>query len=142
VADSDGDGLSDCFERNVLGTDPNTRDTDGDGLIDGEEQWLRTNILTPNSDGDDIGDLEETQFGGNVGRNPRSFDGGPEKPTIQVPTGPENPQIEPDLDLSPPGTTPQAVLADPGADTYAAESSYGADATETPYDDTDGEVVV
>ena len=35
--DSDGDGLSDCDEKNVHGTDPNNPDSDGDGLTDGEE---------------------------------------------------------------------------------------------------------
>ena len=200
--DSDGDGLSDAFEVNVLGTDPHKRDTDGDGLSDlrekdfgtnprmfdtdgdgvgdgrevtvgtdpsmvdtdgdgisdrdeiiagtasapdadhdgvadwvqsvrdadmdhdglsdGEEQWLRTNILSPNSDGDDLNDLDETRFGGDLGRNPRSFDGGPERPVIQIPQGPENPQITPDLDTSPPGTMPQAMVEEPAPDVAVA----------------------
>ncbi|NOR40498.1 MAG: hypothetical protein GQ537_04760, partial [Gammaproteobacteria bacterium] len=35
--DSDGDGLTDAYEINILGTDPNKIDTDGDGLVDGKE---------------------------------------------------------------------------------------------------------
>ncbi|WP_227462490.1 hypothetical protein [Ilumatobacter sp. SYSU D60003] len=34
MTDSDGDGIPDVFEREVLGTDPNKRDSDGDGLND------------------------------------------------------------------------------------------------------------
>jgi hypothetical protein len=33
--DTDGDGLTDAYESNILGTDPGTVDTDGDGLVDG-----------------------------------------------------------------------------------------------------------
>jgi hypothetical protein len=36
--DYDGDGLSNCREYE-LGTDPLNRDTDGDGILDGEEIW-------------------------------------------------------------------------------------------------------
>ena len=37
MADTDQDGLSDGFEVNVLGTDPSNADTDGDGVLDGNE---------------------------------------------------------------------------------------------------------
>jgi Bacterial TSP3 repeat len=213
--DSDGDGLSDSFERTVLGTDPNDRDTDddglndlrekdfgsnptmwdsdgdrvsdgreviigtapymddtdgdgtkdraeiiagtahapdadmdgtadwvqgvrdadmdGDGLSDGEEQWLRTNILTSNSDGDDIGDLEETQFGGDLGRSPRSFDGAPQPPSIHVPNGPDQWN---DPNLSPPGTAPEAMLETP-PDVQVAGM---AEAAETSSDFADSDV--
>lgn len=36
-ADADGDGLDDCTELDVLGTDPDLPDSDGDGDLDGEE---------------------------------------------------------------------------------------------------------
>jgi len=35
--DIDGDGLGNVLERDVLGTDPNDPDTDGDGIADGDE---------------------------------------------------------------------------------------------------------
>lgn len=80
--DTDGDGLSDAFERNVtetnedaadtdsdglsdfaeLGsaTDPNNPDSDGDGLLDGEEVLgLATNPLAGDTDGDGLSDREE-----------------------------------------------------------------------------------
>jgi hypothetical protein len=102
--DDDADGTADWVQG------VRDADMDGDGLNDGEEQWLRTNILTANSDGDDIGDLEETQFGGDIGRSPRSFDGAPEKPTINVPNG--GAPIPPP-DLTPP---PQTMLEAPAED--------------------------
>ena len=37
VKDTDGDGLSDGDEVNITGTYPKDEDTDNDGLIDGEE---------------------------------------------------------------------------------------------------------
>ena len=43
--DSDGDGLTDAFERLVSKTDPHNADTDGDGISDSDE-WLNdTNPL-------------------------------------------------------------------------------------------------
>ncbi len=48
-ADTDGDGLSDGYELNVLNTDPLLTDTDGDGLSDGAEVAAGTGPLDPNS---------------------------------------------------------------------------------------------
>ncbi|NPA75839.1 MAG: hypothetical protein GXO25_07160, partial [Euryarchaeota archaeon] len=54
VADSDGDGLVDGFEK-IIGTDPLNPDTDGDGLSDGAEVLkYGTNPLNPDSDGDGL----------------------------------------------------------------------------------------
>jgi hypothetical protein len=59
--DTDGDRLSDRFEK-TLGTDPNNTDTDGDGLPDGDEIWIyHTNPLSADSDGDGINDGDEVQ---------------------------------------------------------------------------------
>jgi hypothetical protein len=44
--DSDGDGLSDEFERG-RGTDPHNPDTDGDGHTDGEEEACGSSPLDP-----------------------------------------------------------------------------------------------
>ncbi len=66
--DSDGDGLSDAFERLVSQTDPLVADSDGDGLPDG---WEYENGLDPNlwadaysdPDGDGIPNLYEYHNG-------------------------------------------------------------------------------
>ncbi len=47
--DSDGDGLADTFEINVLQTDPNNPDTDRDGTSDGEERRNGTDPRNPAS---------------------------------------------------------------------------------------------
>jgi hypothetical protein len=98
--DEDGDGTADWVQS------VRDADMDADGLSDGEEMWLGTNLLDRNSDGDDIDDSQETQFGGDLGRSPSVMDGAPE---IRVPDQPENPDITPDLDTSDPGTIPQAM---------------------------------
>lgn len=59
--DSDGDGLTDEIERR-LGTNPNSLDSDNDGIIDGEELlgW-KTNPLLADSDGDGLADYNEAK---------------------------------------------------------------------------------
>lgn len=47
--DSDGDGLTDAYERLVSKTDPFNPDTDGDGISDGDEVLNRLSPLTFNS---------------------------------------------------------------------------------------------
>ena len=54
--DRDGDGLSLADELFVHGTDPDLRDTDGDGLADGEEVARGTNPLVRDTDGDGFPD--------------------------------------------------------------------------------------
>lgn len=57
--DDDNDNLSDT-EEVPLKTDPFNPDTDGDGLIDGEEvKKIGTNPLSPDTDGDGLTDKEE-----------------------------------------------------------------------------------
>jgi hypothetical protein len=59
--DTDGDGLSDDFETNTLGTDPNNVDTDGDGLVDGADGVVPLAALPGgvDSDGDGFVDGEQ-----------------------------------------------------------------------------------
>ena len=57
--DSDGDGITDCDEEE-LGLDPMNSDTDGDGLKDGEEMnKYNTDPKNPDSDSDQLKDGEE-----------------------------------------------------------------------------------
>jgi hypothetical protein len=63
TTDSDGDGLSDDFERNVLGTRPDRRDSDGDGLNDRRELDFGANPLDDDSDDDGLKDLREVILG-------------------------------------------------------------------------------
>lgn len=67
--DNDGDGLSDTCEVQ-LGTDSKTKDSDGDGLLDGVEDLNKncqrdpgeTDALNPDSDGDHLSDGIEKQL--------------------------------------------------------------------------------
>jgi hypothetical protein len=57
--DSDNDGLPDAQEK-ILGTDPNKPDTDGDGLLDGEEYFVYfTNPTKADTDEDGIADKQD-----------------------------------------------------------------------------------
>ena len=62
LGDDDGDGLSNAQE-DIIGTDPQNPDTDGDGLGDGVEVngANDTNPLNPDTDGDGILDGTEDQ---------------------------------------------------------------------------------
>jgi hypothetical protein len=57
--DDDKDGLSNYDEIMVYKTDPNKKDTDGDGLTDKEEVDLGTNPLEVDTDGDGIDDFKD-----------------------------------------------------------------------------------
>jgi transglutaminase-like putative cysteine protease len=88
--DVDDDGLTEAAERR-LGTDPGVRDTDGDGIDDGEEAelWDRLgvhpgadldfdgldNILDVDSDGDGLVDGDERDLGTNPGLADTDADG-------------------------------------------------------------------
>lgn len=57
--DTDYDGLNDGEEKNQYGTDPLNEDTDKDTITDGDEILLGLNPLLADSDGDGISDNEE-----------------------------------------------------------------------------------
>jgi len=67
--DSDGDGLSDSYEKYLHQTDPDLADTDGDGISDGAEIAAGTNPLYADSDGDGMGDAAELALAGSVATN-------------------------------------------------------------------------
>ena len=60
-ADSDGDGLTDAYELNILGTNPVNVDTDGDGLVDGESDVVLLVNYPQGVDSDDDGYVEGEQ---------------------------------------------------------------------------------
>ena len=82
--DTDLDGVSDFDEIRVRGTNPLRADTDGDGLLDGQEVLLGTDPLDPDTDDDGMSDgmefLQSTDPLVHGGRRP--FSGAP----IALPT--------------------------------------------------------
>lgn len=61
--DKDHDGLGDCSEKKVLGTDPRDYDSDDDGVADGAEVAGGTNPIDDDSDDDGIDDGDEVGTG-------------------------------------------------------------------------------
>lgn len=81
--DPDADGLSTRDELDI-GLDPFNPDTDGDGLLDGDEAtFIGTNPLLFDTDGDQISDGLEVQVGSDP-LDPTSFDLAPLLTTISV----------------------------------------------------------
>ena len=55
MLDTDGDDLTDAYEKLVSKTDPNNPDTDGDGVSDGDEIFMhQTNPNNADTDGDGV----------------------------------------------------------------------------------------
>lgn len=63
--DSDADGLSDGMEHLVTGSDPFNADVDLDGLLDGEEYEMGTDMTLADTDQDGMSDGHEVQHGMN-----------------------------------------------------------------------------
>jgi len=71
-SDTDGDGLSDGEEVHTYQTDPTKADSDGDGLTDKEEIFTyKTNPLSKDADGDGLPDGDEIM---KYGTNPLKAD--------------------------------------------------------------------
>ena len=69
--DTDSDGLNDSYEVEDLMTDPTLADTDGDGLNDSYEVLiLMTNASSVDTDGDGLNDKWEITYNGSSGVNP------------------------------------------------------------------------
>lgn len=75
TTDTDRDGLSDDFERNVLGTDPTRRDSDGDGLNDRRELDFGSNPRRADTDYDGVNDGREVTIGTDPANKDSDFDG-------------------------------------------------------------------
>ena len=74
ITDSDGDGLMDGEERR-LGTNVNNADSDGDGLFDREEvRVYKTDPLNPDTDGDGYRDGDEVRDGYNPNGSGKLFE--------------------------------------------------------------------
>lgn len=65
TVDSDDDGISNENEILKTGTDPNKKDTDGDGIGDGVEVLYRMNPLDADMDNDGVNDGDEIRQGTN-----------------------------------------------------------------------------
>ena len=97
-ADSDGDGVVDLDEE-ARGTNPNLRDTDEDGLTDYEEFFVTaTDPLRPDSDGDGLTDGREVNDT-HTDPNLRDTDGGGLSDGEEVNDHPGNNPLDPNDDL-------------------------------------------
>ncbi len=82
--DSDGDGLTDAYEKFASLTDPSSPDTDGDGLPDSQEISfsIATNPLMYDTDGDGVGDGDEIAAGSDPHSSDTDGDGLPDAAEI------------------------------------------------------------
>lgn len=106
LGDRDGDGLSDQQEL-IIGTNPDNPDTDGDGLLDGEEVLLYgTNPLVRDTDNDGLSDFDEVRTHRTDPRNPDT-DGDSCSDGLEISIG-TNPLV-PDCTLTPTPGGPTAT---------------------------------
>ncbi|WP_437577565.1 hypothetical protein [Sorangium sp. So ce887] len=116
--DSDGDGVGDDLET-FLGSDPGDRDTDDDGLLDGEEPNPsddtdgdgQPDILDADSDGDGLFDgteagkgCEDADTAGDAGTCTPDADGGASTTSVVDPDTDRGGQSDGDEDLNHNGT--------------------------------------
>jgi len=71
--DTDGDGVSDYNETIILGTSATRSDTDGDGILDGDEiSTLGLSAMNPDDDGDGVPTRIEIMWDGSIAYTPGS----------------------------------------------------------------------
>jgi outer membrane protein OmpA-like peptidoglycan-associated protein len=97
LLDRDDDGLGNADEE-ALGTNPDKRDSDGDGLADGDEVLRhRTNPIAADSDGDGLSDYDEINvFSTNPARRDTDRDGLDDRAEIGGLTDPLKPDTDGD----------------------------------------------
>lgn len=122
ASDSDGDGLLDGEEINQYNSNPTMLDTDGDGLADGEEiRIYRTSVNNPDTDGDGINDGDEVE----AGRNPLIQETSTPPPTATATRTPI-PTRTPTASPTPtPTSTPQSTGAGTGGGLPLGFQSFG-----------------
>lgn len=86
TTDSDGDGISDTFEREVLGTNPQRRDSDGDGLNDLRELDFGSNPRRADTDYDGLTDAREVKIGTDPASKDTDFDGTGDRAEVRAGT--------------------------------------------------------
>lgn len=97
IIDIDQDGLSTWQELFQTKTNPFAKDTDSDGLNDGEEIRYGTNPLIPDTDGDGLLDGEEVfVYGTNPLVKDTDHDGVDDFHEIKLGTNPLNPDADGD----------------------------------------------
>jgi hypothetical protein len=140
--DTDGDGLTDGDEATLYGTEPGDSDTDDDGLDDAAEIVVHgTNPFLADTDGDGIADMVEVD----AGTDPLDVESFPaEAPETPEPTPERDDAVASPMALgSETLATPSAAALDPDGDldgdglSNADETDlYGTDPTSV---DTDGD---
>jgi energy-coupling factor transporter ATP-binding protein EcfA2 len=126
--DTDGDGLLDAEEQR-LGTDPANPDTDGDGLDDGEELSIGTLPTEADTDRDGLSDGEEIIWSTNPLNRDTDGDGLDDGEEVQSDTSPTNPDT--DGDGLPDKTDPDPGRLPTPTSTPTATATAGANAAAT-----------
>ena len=101
--DTDGDGLSDCVEVEILGTEPTLSDTDEDGISDGDEDYdedglcnkaectYNTDLRNEDTDSDGLTDYEEISiYSTNPLKKDTDNDALNDKSEVRLETNPNN----------------------------------------------------
>lgn len=102
ATDTDGDGIPDADEVGIYGTDPNSADSDADGVFDGAELTNGTNPLVSDaavaeidSDADGILDGDEPVFGTDASLADTDGDGWLDGDEVTIGTDPLDPNSLP-----------------------------------------------
>ena len=136
--DTDGDGLSDYHETEILGSDPNAVDTDDDGLSDYDEVMVHgTTPVEADVDQDSLDDAGEVTVGANPYEADTDGDGAPDGAEAAFGSDPTNPGSFPSVQAGPEGNGPDGLDTD-GDGLWDGEETevYGTDPNQS---DTDGD---
>jgi hypothetical protein len=132
--DTDGDGLSDYDEAEVIGSQPTQRDSDGDLLLDGDEVNIYgTDPTKDDTDGDGVKDAEELSQGTDPLATPLATPTDTPEPTQEAsPTVTPTPSITPTPSATPTSSqTPTITNTPPPSSTATATPTPTATSTAT-----------